>query len=87
MVGSGRAGGDRRSGHWRRWRFVVWELRAPAPMLPMRFFRRRAFVAANVMALLMYAALFGSLFLLTQLLQTGLDATPWRPGCGCCPWW
>jgi len=59
---------------------VVWELRAPSPMLPMRFFRRRAFVAANVMALLMYAALFGSLFLLTQLLQTGLDATPWEAG-------
>jgi EmrB/QacA subfamily drug resistance transporter len=60
--------------------FVLWELRAPSPMLPMRFFRRRAFVAANVMALLMYAALFGSLFLLTQLLQTGLDATPWEAG-------
>jgi len=60
--------------------FVLWELRAPEPMLPMRFFRRRAFVAANVMALLMYAALFGSLFLLTPLLQTGLDATPWEAG-------
>ena len=32
------------------------------------------------MALLMYAALFGSLFLVTQLLQTGLDATPWEAG-------
>jgi EmrB/QacA subfamily drug resistance transporter len=60
--------------------FVVWELRAPAPMLPMRFFRRRAFVAANVVALLMYAALFGSLFLITQLLQTGLEATPLEAG-------
>jgi EmrB/QacA subfamily drug resistance transporter len=60
--------------------FVVWELRAPAPMLPMRFFRRRAFLAANVVALLMYAALFGSLFLLTQLLQTGLGATPLEAG-------
>ena len=49
-------------------------------MLPMRFFRRRAFAAANVMALLMYAALFGALFLLTQLLQTGLGATPWEAG-------
>ena len=90
-VGAGR-GGRRRVGRlrtcWPRSRFgalasvafVVWELRAPAPMLPMRFFRRRAFVAANVMALLMYAALFGSLFLLTQLLQTGLDATPWEAG-------
>ena len=58
----------------------------PAPMLPMRFFRSRAFAAANVTALLMYAALFGALFLVTQLLQTGLGATPWRPGCACCRW-
>src|ERR687895_2091469 len=27
--------------------FIGWELRAPAPMLPMRFFRDRAFAAAN----------------------------------------
>lgn len=60
--------------------FVGWELRAPAPMLPMRFFRRRAFLTANVVALLMYAALFGSLFLIAQLLQTGLGATPLEAG-------
>jgi nitrate/nitrite transporter NarK len=60
--------------------FVAWELRAPAPMLPMRFFRSRAFAAANVAALLMYAALFGALFLVTQLLQTGLGATPLEAG-------
>jgi EmrB/QacA subfamily drug resistance transporter len=60
--------------------FVVWELRAPAPMLPMDFFRRRAFVVANGVALLMYAALFGSLFLLAQLFQTGLGATPIQAG-------
>src|SRR5881392_1216501 len=28
--------------------FVLWELRAEAPMLPMRFFRNRTFTAANV---------------------------------------
>jgi EmrB/QacA subfamily drug resistance transporter len=60
--------------------FVIWEMRAPAPMLPMRFFRSRAFAAANVAALLMYAALFGALFLVTQLLQTGLGATPLEAG-------
>src|SRR6476469_7045597 len=31
--------------------FVVWELRAAAPMLPMRFFRNRTFTAANVASL------------------------------------
>ena len=30
--------------------FVAWELRAPAPMLPMRFFRNRAFAATNRLA-------------------------------------
>jgi EmrB/QacA subfamily drug resistance transporter len=60
--------------------FVAWEMRAPAPLLPMRFFRSRAFAAANLAALLMYAALFGALFLVTQLLQTGLGASPLEAG-------
>jgi EmrB/QacA subfamily drug resistance transporter len=60
--------------------FVAWEMRAPAPLLPMRFFRSRAFAVANVAALLMYAALFGALFLVTQLLQTGLGASPLEAG-------
>ncbi|QKV75834.1 DHA2 family efflux MFS transporter permease subunit [Amycolatopsis sp. Hca4] len=60
--------------------FVAWETRAPAPMLPMRFFRHRAFAAANLTALLKYAALFGGLFLVTHLLQTGLTASPLEAG-------
>jgi nitrate/nitrite transporter NarK len=60
--------------------FVIWELRAPAPMLPMRLFRSRAFAAANLAALPMYAALFGSLFLITQLLQNGFGASPLEAG-------
>ncbi|MEU5261577.1 DHA2 family efflux MFS transporter permease subunit [Amycolatopsis sp. NPDC021455] len=60
--------------------FVVWETRAPAPMLPMRFFRHRAFAIANVTVLLMYAALFGALFLITQLLQAGQGASPLHAG-------
>jgi EmrB/QacA subfamily drug resistance transporter len=60
--------------------FVAWQLRAPAPMLPMRFFRSRAFTAANLAALAMYAPLFGSLFLVTQLLQNGLGSSPLEAG-------
>jgi EmrB/QacA subfamily drug resistance transporter len=60
--------------------FVLWELRAPAPMLPMHFFRNRAFAAANTAALFHYAALFGALFLVSQLLQTGLGAAPLEAG-------
>ena len=60
--------------------FVWWERRAASPMLPMRLFTRRAFSTACLAALLMYAALFGALFLVTQLLQTGLGADPLDAG-------
>ncbi len=60
--------------------FVVWELRTPTPMLPMSFFRHRVFAAASVATLTMYAPLFGGLFLVTQLLQIGLGATPLQAG-------
>ena len=50
--------------------FVGWELRTKAPMLPMRFFRDRAFSAANGASLFMYFGMFGSIFLLTQFFQT-----------------
>ena len=39
-------------------------------MLPMRFFRNRAFAAANGASLLMYFGMFGSIFLLSQFFQT-----------------
>jgi EmrB/QacA subfamily drug resistance transporter len=60
--------------------FVVWELRTRAPMLQVRLFARRSFAAVNAVSLLMYAALFGSLFLVAQLLQTGLGATALEAG-------
>ncbi|HEV2785233.1 MAG TPA: MFS transporter, partial [Solirubrobacteraceae bacterium] len=50
--------------------FVAWELRAAEPMLPMGFFRDRAFAAGNAAALLMNFGMFGALFLLTQFFQT-----------------
>jgi len=43
--------------------FVAWELRAPAPMLPLRFFRNRAFAAANGVSLAMSFGIFGAIFL------------------------
>src|SRR5438876_9249900 len=39
--------------------FVAWELRAPAPMLPMRFFRNRTFTLANGVSLFMSFGMFG----------------------------
>ena len=42
--------------------FVVVERRAPSPMLPLRLFRVRNFVGANLLTLMLYAALGGGLF-------------------------
>jgi len=66
--------------------FVVWELRAAAPMLPMRFFRDRAFAAANAASLLMYFGMFGSIFLLAQFLQTVQGHSPLGAGLRVLPW-
>jgi EmrB/QacA subfamily drug resistance transporter len=66
--------------------FVAWELRAPAPMLPMRFFRDRAFAAANGASLLMYFGMFGSIFLLAQFLQTVQGHSPLGAGLRILPW-
>jgi EmrB/QacA subfamily drug resistance transporter len=66
--------------------FVVWELRARAPMLPMRFFRDRAFAAANGASLFMYFGMFGSIFLLTQFLQTVQGHSPLGAGIRVLPW-
>ena len=66
--------------------FVVWELRAPAPMLPMRFFRSRAFSAANAASLFMFFGMFGSIFLLAQFLQTVQGYSPLDAGIRTLPW-
>ena len=66
--------------------FVAWELRAPKPMLPMRFFRDRAFAAANGASLFMYFGMFGSIFLLTQFFQTAQGYSPLESGLRVLPW-
>jgi EmrB/QacA subfamily drug resistance transporter len=66
--------------------FVAWELRAAEPMLPMRFFRDRAFSAANGASLFMYFGMFGSIFLLTQFFQTAQGYSPLEAGLRVLPW-
>jgi MFS family permease len=66
--------------------FVWWERRAPAPMLPLRFFRSRAFSLANVSSLAMYFGMFGSIFLLSQFLQTVQGYSPLQAGIRVLPW-
>jgi EmrB/QacA subfamily drug resistance transporter len=66
--------------------FVVWELRAPAPMLPPRFFRSRAFSAGNAAIFLTLASLFAAVFFLAQFLQTGLGYDALTAGLALLPW-
>jgi EmrB/QacA subfamily drug resistance transporter len=66
--------------------FVLWELRSPAPMLPMRFFRNRAFTATNIVSVAMYFGMFGSIFLLAQFLQTVQHYSPLGAGLRTLPW-
>ena len=66
--------------------FVAWELRAPAPMLPMRFFRNRAFAATNGASLAMFFGAFGSIFLLAQFFQVAQGYSPLEAGIRTLPW-
>jgi len=66
--------------------FLLWELRAEAPMLPLRFFRSRTFSAANTASFLMFFGMFGSIFLLAQFFQTVQGYSPLQAGLRVLPW-
>jgi EmrB/QacA subfamily drug resistance transporter len=66
--------------------FVWWELRAPAPMLPMQLFRSRGFSATNFVSLAMFFGVFGSIFLLAQFFQTTQGYSPLEAGLRTLPW-
>jgi EmrB/QacA subfamily drug resistance transporter len=66
--------------------FVWWELRATDPMLPLRLFRNRAFAAVNVTAMFFSFGMFGSVFFLSQFLQTVQDYSPLGAGLRILPW-
>jgi EmrB/QacA subfamily drug resistance transporter len=66
--------------------FVAWEARTREPMLPLRLFRSRAFSAANIVSLLMYFGMFGSVFLLAQFFQVVQHYSPLQAGLRTLPW-
>ncbi len=66
--------------------FVCWELRAPAPMLPMRLFANRMFSAGNLAGLLMTGAIYSAVFFFAQYLQAGLHESPLISGLRLLPW-
>ena len=66
--------------------FVAWQLRAPEPMLPMRFFRSRAFSAGNAAIFFAVGSLFCGVFFLAQFMQNTLGSGPLEAGLRLLPW-
>ena len=60
--------------------FVWWELRISDPLIDLRVFTSRAFSAAAGAVTVIFFALFGSLFLLTQFLQLVQGYSPLAAG-------
>ena len=66
--------------------FVGWQLRAREPMLPMRFFRSRAFSAGNTAIFFAMGSLFCGVFFLAQFMQVALGSGPLEAGLQLLPW-
>ena len=66
--------------------WVVWEASADAPMVPLGFFRARAFSAGNAASFLFNGALYGTLFFMAQFLQNGMGYGPLGAGLRLLPW-
>jgi EmrB/QacA subfamily drug resistance transporter len=60
--------------------FVTWERKIPEPMLDMSFFKNPRFSAANGAITVVFFAMFGSIFLLTQYFQFVLGYSPLETG-------
>jgi EmrB/QacA subfamily drug resistance transporter len=60
--------------------FMWWELHTAEPMLDLRFFQNARFSAASGAVMLTFFALFGSIFILTQYLQSVLGYSPVKAG-------
>ena len=66
--------------------FVAWQLKAKAPMLPLRMFRSRAFTATNGLSFAMFFGAFGAIFLMSQFFQTAQQYGPLEAGLRTLPW-
>jgi EmrB/QacA subfamily drug resistance transporter len=66
--------------------FVGWQRRSLQPMLPLGLFRRRIFSASTVVSFLLYAALYGTVFFLSQFMQIGLGYSALDAGLRLMPW-
>jgi EmrB/QacA subfamily drug resistance transporter len=60
--------------------FLVWETRAPAPLMPLRIFRHRNLSVASMVGILWAAAMFALFFLSALYLQLVLGYSPLQVG-------
>ena len=60
--------------------FVLWERHSTHPMLDVNFFKKPRFTAASLSITLVFFAMFGALFLLTQYFQFVLGYSPLETG-------
>jgi EmrB/QacA subfamily drug resistance transporter len=60
--------------------FVSWEIRSSHPMLPLSLFRDRRFTGASLSITLLFFALTGTIFLMTQIYQFVLGYSPLAAG-------
>ncbi|MDQ3865605.1 MAG: MFS transporter [Actinomycetota bacterium] len=66
--------------------FLVWEARAPMPLVPLRLFRNTTLTTAIGAGFLMAAALFGAAFMVAQYLQFARGYSPLVAGAAMLPW-
>jgi EmrB/QacA subfamily drug resistance transporter len=66
--------------------FLLWESRAPEPMVPLRLFGIRAFAAGNATTFLMSGAIFAAGFLVIQYAQLARGYSPLETGVRLLPW-
>ena len=60
--------------------FLMWEMKSSSPMLDLHFFQNPRFSAASAAIMLVFLALFGTIFLLTQYLQSVLGYSTLKAG-------
>jgi EmrB/QacA subfamily drug resistance transporter len=60
--------------------FFVWERRSTHPMLDMNFFKNPRFTSASASISILFFAMFGTIFLLTQYFQFVLGYSPLKAG-------
>jgi EmrB/QacA subfamily drug resistance transporter len=60
--------------------FLVWEQRARSPMLDLGLFRERAFVGAALTITMIFFVMYGTIFVVTQLLQSVEGYSPFEAG-------